>query len=94
MAPSPKAVTAQHLVCSSPEITGTNPGSSPPNRSEKIILTTWLRNMSFFRKLSRVSKDEAFSEGIEDGILAPQGLMESLHSAKGQDFMLYFQGVK
>lgn len=79
---------------SSSEITGTNPGSSPPSRSEKIILTTWLRN-KIFRKLSRVSKDEAFSEGIEDDILVPQGLMESLHSAlEGQDFMLYFQGVK
>lgn len=38
---------------------------------------------------------EAFSEGIEDEILAPQGLMESLHRApEGQHFMLHFQGVK
>lgn len=70
---------------------------SPPNTSQKIILTTWrlIQKHIIFRKLSRVNKDETCSEGIGDEVLAPQGLMASSHSAQeGQDFVPYFQGLK
>lgn len=97
IAPFPKAATTQCLLCFISEDAGRNPSSSPPYRSQKIILTTWwpIQKHIFFRKLSRINKDETFSEGIGDEVLAPQGLMASLRSAQeGQDAMLYFQGMK